>query len=191
VTQYHKTGNRTPSRNQFSKAKAFEESFKHFLGKEFNAPFVPGLNKEGMLSHDDEGHLQETFEEKRIIMEMYNRDNRERRIRQQQVKTALTKHPLVPRRNDKKSMSTKPNELPLLKDMRKNDDSKNEILPAKDLNEKIRRHKVFLRGLKERLKVYKQQDAQEERFELHKRLTDYMSSKGYTEKNHKRKLPNK
>lgn len=144
-----------------------------------------------MLSQDDDGMLQETFEEKRIIMEMYNRDNRERRIRQQQVKTALTKHPLVPRRNDKKSKSTKPKELPLLKDMRKNDDSKNEILPAKDLREKIHRHKIFLRGLKERLKEYKLQDAQDEKHDLHKRLTAYMSSKGYTDKNHTRQTSKK
>jgi hypothetical protein len=136
---------------------------------------------------DDDGQMQETYEEKKIIMEMYNRDNREKRIKQAQVKTALTKHPLVPRRNEKKSKSTKPRELPLLKDMRKNDDNKNDVLPAKDLREKIHRHKVFLRGLKERLKDYKQMDAQQENFDMHKRLTAYMNSKGQGDKNHSRK----
>lgn len=117
---------------------------------------------------------------------MYLRDNRERRLRQQQVSTALTKHPLVPRRDNKKSKSTKPRELPLLKDMRKNDDSKDEILPAQNLYEKIKRHRKFLRGLKERLKEYKAMDSQEEKIDMNRRLNAYLNYNGTTNKNHTR-----
>jgi hypothetical protein len=131
--------------------------------------------------------MQETMEEKRIIMEMYNKDNREKRLKQAHVKTALTKHPLVPRRNKNDNSKLKPGELPLLKDMRKNDNKK-DVMPAKDLREKLFRHRIYLRGLKERLNEYRVIDQEAEKFDLHRRIQAYLAAKGKAHKNHTRNI---
>lgn len=138
-----------------------------------------------MLATEDEGNLQETMEEKRIIMEMYNKDNREKRLKQVAVKTALTKHPLVPRVNQKNGQQHKSFELPLLKDMRKLD-IKQEALPPRNLRERIQRHRVYIRGLKERLNEYKLVDPEEEKSDMYKRLNAFMASRGKNKKNHTR-----
>lgn len=170
-----------------TKDQQFEDDFKQFLGKEFNSPLDINLSKDGMFVTEDEGSPHETMEEKRIIMEMYNRDNREKRLKQVAVKTALTKHPLVPRMSKKNGQGHKSFELPLLKDMRKHD-NKQDVLPPRDLRERLHRHRIYIRGLKVRLNEYKIVDPDQEKSDMFKRLNAFMASRGKSKKNHIRTI---
>lgn len=173
----------------------FEETFKTFLSKEFNRPLDPRRHLDDLLAFapDDKGtHLNvegedeeiDGKEEKKIIMEMYNKDNRDKHTRQGTIKTALSKNPRVPKASEARVTVEKVRKLPMLRNFKKlNEKSESEKFYASDTREKIQEHKRYLTELKEKVAVYKATDT-EPKFELYRRLADFYKEQGLAKKAH-------
>ena len=190
----HFQESRPMSTDRLSK-RNFEETFKTFLSREFNNPLDPRKQLDDLLGFasdervldtggDDEDEEIDGKEEKKIIMEMYNKDNRDKHIRQGTIKTALTKHPRVPKASEARMTVEKVRKLPLLRNFKKTDEkTAPEKFYANDTREKIQEHKRYLLSLREKVAEYKANDT-EPKFELYRRLADFYREQGLAKKAH-------
>ena len=157
-----------------------------YLSSEYNQEPDIKRKREQLALDDNDFDDAGTVEENKIIMEMYNKDNRDKKLKNSKVKTALTKNPPVPRAKELSVATEKPRHLPLLKDFKKHEKSLPKIEAVSELKERIQKHKLFLRELKRTVSVYKNESEMMDKFDIEKRLETFMAEKGILKRQHYR-----
>jgi hypothetical protein len=162
----------------------FENMYKRYLGKEFNGQLK---ERSGNLLYEEvEEEEDETKEEKKIIMEMYNDDNYMKQVKQSRIQTQLSKNPPVPRAKDLQVHVEKTVNLPLLKNLKKNEDFKEKQEVSEVLKERVLMHQEFIKEFK--AANADNRPANRGGGDINKRLQAFMTEKGIAKKHHYRKV---